>query len=565
MTARASSVEPAFATVLSDLAEKRASIDAAVSSAGNRLMRCVGDMNRNSALFEALPREIRSVEMDQACRDISSIGDRAQEITSAFGRERETMDELWRALAASVSPIADLQRSVKMIGILSVNARVVAAELGQVEGFEVFTVDIDRLSREAGVTVSRFSDLFGRLRGDLRAVIEKRQTFETAHSATLTGLGDKLAMHLERVEDRRRSAADMGQRTGETVRQISARIGSVVLSLQSGDRMRQRIEHVEQALSAGHSAGMDPGHATGLPGRHVLAIAGLQADQLQAAVDEYDAEMASAEDALAGLARDALDMVRSAAALTGKSKGAQDGPIAALAKELHQAISLLRRCATERTHLDALAERMASAVAELLAHVEVVQNVEAEMRILSLNATVKCAQLGSRGRALNVVAQQLRDLTMETVASAEAAVEALRACAGVTARIRADASGDLAREIVGIEAAAQSAVERIAGIEQRTSEAVQTLETEGPDMARTLKEAAADIKAGRVCAAELADQANRLASPDDDHVPMEGDELVAALLETLDLLRKGYTMEDERRIHDAFTARVAEKRAGMDR
>lgn len=565
MNALTGAVEPTFATVLGDLAEMRAAIDAAVSSAGDRLMRCVGDMNRNSALFETLPREIRSVEMDQACRDISSIGDRAQEITSAFGRERETMADLWSALAASVSPIADLQRSVKMIGILSVNARVVAAELGQVEGFEVFTIDIDRLSREAGLTVSRFSDLFRRLRGDLRAVIEKRQTFESSHSATLTGLGDKLATHLERVEGRRRSAADMGLRTSETVRQISAGIGSVVLSLQSGDRMRQRIEHVEHALSDSHSAGMDANDAAGPQGKHALTIASLQADQLVAAVDEYDADMASAEDALAGLARDALDMVRSAASLAGRSKGAEDGPVAALAKELQQAISLLRRCATERTELDALAERMASAVAELLAHVEVVQNVEAEMRILSLNATVKCAQLGSRGRALNVVAQQLRDLTMETVASAEAAVEALRACAGVTDRIRADASGDLAREIGGIEAVAQSAVERITTVEQRTSAAIQTLETEGPDMARTLADAARDIRAGRVRAAELASQANSLASTDDDLAPIDDDELVAALLETLDMLRKSYTMEDERRIHDAFAARVAEKRATMRR
>ncbi len=565
MNAITGAIEPAFASIMGDLADMRSAVDAAVSSAGNRLMRCAGDMNRNSALFEALPREIRSAEMDQACRDISSIGDRAQEITSAFGRERETMNELWSALTASVSPIADLQRSVKMIGILSVNARVVAAELGQVEGFEVFTIDIDRLSREAGMTVSRFSDLFRRLRTDLRAVIEKRQAFESSHSATLTGLGDKLAAHLERVEGRRRSAADMGQRTSETVRQISARIGSVVLSLQSGDRMRQRIEHVEQALSDGHSAGMDANDAAGPRGKHSLTIASLQADQLVAAVDEYDADMASAEDALAGLARDALDMVRSAASLAGRSKGADDGPIAALAEELQQAISLLRRCASERTELDALAERMASAVAELLAHVEVVQNVEAEMRILSLNATVKCAQLGGRGRALNVVAQQLRDLTMETVASAEAAVEALRACAGVTARIRADASGDLAREIGGIEAVAQSAVERITTIEQRTSAAIQTLETEGPDMARTLADAAGDIRAGRMRAAELADQATRLAGSDDDHSHIDDDELVAALLETLEKLRRSYTMEDERRIHDAFAARVAEKRAAMGR
>jgi len=553
-----------WVAVLGDLAGTRAALDACVTSAGSKLMQCVGDLNRNSALFEALPRDIRSEELDRACHGIASIGDRAREVTAAFGRERETVDELSRALAASASPIADLQRSVKMIGILSVNARVVAAELGQVAGFEVFTVDIDRLSREAGTTVSRFSDLFRRLRDDLKAVADKRLAFELSHSATLAGLGDKLAARLERVEDRRRSAAAVSERTSETVRQITARVGAVVMSLQSGDRMRQRIEHVEQAL-AQESGQRTDGDGTDAPGAHLREIGVLQAQQLAAAVEEYDADMASAEDALAGLARDALDMVRAAARLAGRSGGSDEGPISALARELQLAISLLRRCAAERTELDALAGRMASAVAELLAHVEVVQDVEAEMRILSLNAAVKCAQLGSRGRALNVVAQQLRDLTMETVASAEAAVEALRACAGVTDRIRADASGDLAREIGGIEETAQSAVDLLTAIEKRTDEAIRTLETEGPDMASNLENAASDIRAARTEAAELADRSARLAEGETPTAMVESDDLVVSLLATLDKLRSGYTMEDERRIHDAFAASLAARRPAAGR
>ncbi|MDN2581017.1 hypothetical protein [Aquibium sp. ELW1220] len=563
MNAPAASPGSAWHSILEDLADTRATIDMSVAGAGSRLLRCVGDLNRNSALFEALPRDIRSAELDQACRDIASIGDRAREVTAAFGRERETMDDLSRALAASASPISDLQRSVKMIGILSVNARVVAAELGQVEGFEVFTIDIDRLSREAGTTVSRFSDLFRRLRSDLKAVADKRLTFELSHSGTLADLGDKLASRLERVEDRRRSAADVGQRTSETVRQIAARVGAVVLSLQSGDRIRQRIEHAERAFVPGTGAGMDDEAGADAAEAQLREIGKLQAEQLAAAVAEYDADMASAEDALVGLSRDALDMVRSAAALVGRSGSSGEGPISSLAKELHQAISLLRRCAAERTELDALAGRMASAVAELLAHVEVVQDVEAEMRILSLNATVKCAQLGSRGRALNVVAQQLRDLTMETVASAEAAVEALRACAGVTDRIRADASGDLAREIGGIEATARSAVDLLMTIDRRTSDAIHTLEAEGPGMAKTLEDAAYDIRTGRTRAAELADQSSRLAAGEGLPAAVENDELVASLLGTLDRLRSGYTMEDERRIHDAFAARIAARRTAM--
>jgi hypothetical protein len=563
-----------------ELALARSAIDAAVLRAGDRLAACAGTMNRHSGLLETLPRDLQSAELEESCAALSRIGERAQDVVGAFADERAAMEALLMALAASASPIADLERSVRTIGILSVNARVVAAELGEVEGFEVFTIDIDRLSREAGATVSRFSDLFLRLRSDLRTVAERRNGFESTHSATLSGLRAKLARRLEKVDERRRTAADISRRTSETVRQIAGRIGAVVMSLQSGDRMRQRIEHVEQALASplpqehdANGAGNTlPADATGdhpdIRRVHADALRAqwdalraLQAEQLAAAVDEFDPQLAEAEQALGGLARDALDILREAVALTGSASRYEEAPIAALGRELEAATALLGRCALERGELDALANRVAEAVAELLTHVEAVQDVEAEMRILSLNAAVKCSQLGNRGRALNVVAQQLRDLTVDTVTSADAAVEALRGAAAVAVRLQTGGRADLAGELGQIEETAQSAVTLLRAIETRTAEAVETLRTEGPTMSRKLASAAADIADARAHAARLNRSAATLAQADAPGSAVDDDALVASLLATLERLRQGYTMEDERRIHDDFAARVAARRA----
>src|SRR5690606_39903034 len=135
-------------------------------------------------------------------------------------------------------------------------------------------------------------------------------------------------------------------------------------------------------------------------------------------------EVEQAEADLSALAIDAGTIMARARDFGGDERS-KSSAIASLSAQLRTAVTILADFETERAKLETVATAVQATVKQLLGHVEAVQEIEANMRLVSLNAAVRCAQLGPRGASLTVIASQLRELTSETVVAAEAAMARL--------------------------------------------------------------------------------------------------------------------------------------------
>jgi len=552
---------------LSDIAAAlggpRENIESAFLQVGGRLAQCMGILGRISSVFEALPQDFESRELVEASAGLEALGHEAQRMAVSFAEERRTMASLLGAVGAARWPIEDLHRTVKMIGIVAVNARVVAASVDEMDGVEVFTTDIAALSNDAASAVNAFSNLYQRLVGDVQRADAQRGHFEAAHHDTLTGLAQRIGSQLGKVSERRREAAAGSAQTGQMSRQIAARVSAAVSALQVGDNTRQRVEHVEAALGLlddlmqgrvlpelGEDFMLD------LASRPALAdrVCSLQSAQLAATVESFEREVAVAERAFHELAADTADIAVQSKKLYGNQADGEDAPLAALSAEVRLASALLRDCEAERKKLDLVAAEVGATVRSLLEHVEAVQAIEANMRLLSLNATVKCSQLGTRGKALNVIAQQLRELTGETVNSAEAAVGSLDKAAELARAVAAAADADSANQVGQLETEARRAVELLETVDKRLKNALSVLDEDGPQAARLLEEAASAFNGQAGIASAMAKINNRisgLCGEDADIIALDG----SAATAVFGRLRKFYTMESERQLHDRLVGR----------
>lgn len=548
-----------FSDIAAALGGPRENIESAFLQVGSRLAQCMGILGRISSVFEALPRDFESSELLEASTGLEALGHEAQRMAASFAEERQTMASLLEAVGAARWPIEDLQRTVKMIGIVAVNARVVAAGVvDEMDGVEVFTTDIAALSNEAAAAVNAFSSLYQRLVGDVQRADAQRAHFEAAHHDTLTGLAQRIGGQLGRVGQTRQEAAAGSARTSQMSRQIAERVSAAVSALQVGDNTRQRVEHVEAALGlldelmrGGTRPELGEDFALDETARPALAdaVCRLQSAQLEATVDSFEREVAVAERAFRELAADTADIAVQSRRLYGNQAGGKDAPLAALSAEVRLASALLRDCEAERKKLDLVAAEVGTTVRSLLDHVEAVQAIEANMRLLSLNATVKCSQLGNRGRALNVIAQQLRELTGETVSSAEAAVGSLDRAADLARAVAAVADADTANQVGRLETEARRAVELLETVEHRLKSALSALDDDAPQAARLLEQAALAFKDQAKIASAMADIGARLfAFLGADAGPLD-DPAVATVLARL---RKFYTMESERQLHDSI-------------
>ena len=553
-----------FASLATELRVPLDLIETTFLDVGGRLGQCMTILSKIACNFEALPRDFDSEEMREASTCLEAVASEARRMATAFKCESTGMLKLSGAVSAAARPIKQLQRLVRTIEAVAVNARVVAAGIADVmEGSEVFTVDITALSKSASETLDEFSRIYEQLARDIVRADEQRTLFEQFHGTTLSDLASRIDDQFVKVTERRQAASTSSAETGRLSRQITARISAAVSALQVGDNMRQRVEHVEAALNflsdlatGREHAGIRPDLIGDQAPTQVIidAVCGLQSAQLGAALDSFQQEASVAEHALRELAHDTSTAVRQSVVLySGEDETA---PLHALNAELQRATALLKNYEGERKTLDQMADIVSQRIGELLGLVESVQAIERNMRLLSFNANVTCAHLGSRGAGLSVIAGQLRDLTADTVMAAEETVASLDEVSIEVRSIAAAAGTDTGNGTGRLGEQASRAIALLRRVDDRLSAALVDLEQGGTRACRLLDEAVFAFSHQAEIASEIHFVNSRIsAARVDASLLSERDGLSAdALAGVFAFLRSRYTMEAERHLHDTFAA-----------
>lgn len=527
----------AAGTLADELRQPREAIDGAFLVVGAQLTECAAILSRITSTFEALPADLESQELNEATDRLAVVGQQASAIARSFAAEQEKLTGLARAVAAAGHPITELQQAVKMMGIVAINARVVAASVVDDESdFDVFTTDISQLSASAAKTIERFSLTYKSLVQAVGEAAQARRRFEENNRQALLELAERLDTNLGKVTESRHKSASGSATTGQLTRQIGMRVASTVMAMQVGDATRQRLEHIEAALAEPENGGP--------------WVYELQRRLLDDATVTFESEVAEADEALRQLSADARGVLDHSRDLYGEGGNSGDTALGVLNTDVRWATTVLRDCEVEREKLDRLGHEVSSAVGILLDHVEAVQDIEAKMRLVSLNAAIRCAQLGPKARGLSVISQQLRSLTEETVMSARAGIETLTVASRYANDFTSDNEDSRAARVGDLEQEATASLAMLDLVGKRIADALTSLERDGPAVAARLKKAVASLSGHSGIAESMRDVGMRLGelSADGDEVPQS--DAAAALLVSL---RAAYTMDAERQIHDAFT------------
>jgi hypothetical protein len=226
--------------------------------------------------------------------------------------------------------------------------------------------------------------------------------------------------------------------------------------------------------------------------------------------------------------------------------------LASFATEVSRAVAVLRDYEIERTKIERVANAVLETVTALMQHVDAVRDIEANMRLVSLNAAVRCAQLGARARSLNVIAMQLRELTGETVLAADAATHSLDRAVELARTFGAASSGAGAGDVAWIEREASGALDLMRAVDGRLGEALRLLDTDGTATVQHL-EVAVEALSGHGATSDMIARTRQKLQTVAATGPVE-----ATALDFLTTLRATYTMESERRIHDGLVGTRSE-------
>jgi hypothetical protein len=517
------------------------------------------------SLFEALKErlstlsgELSGSEIAKAGTTLAGLADELRAISDGLRRETATLQELAKHSQAASQALERLLDHMRLITILARSARIEAVSV-QAAGrdFGDFTSEIVALTRQAQRTIQTCARDHERLSGLLGSALAAQRDFEDRYGRALSTLAGNLERTLAEVADRQSRSVALTSDAALHSGRIATAAGGAIIALQSGDSIRQRLEHAIAALrllgTVSEGTGAGAGLGDGERSASVLVLRRLQSAQLQESAATLSADADAIETALALLADDTaklLDLVRTLYSGDGRDSASF---LADLESDLAEASDLLGRCDNARSGVDRVTEALSIVLETCQQTVSALADTVSNIVLIGMNAGLRAARIGTGGRGLVVIAQELK-LAADQVADdarhlTPTFAQMQAASAGLTRDGRLDAAhfAELDQAMRGSLAAMRQTGARLGGV-------LVQLTHEGGDFCAVLAEA-------RLSFSNAGATSDLIASAAAELVHSLASEAIAdaGVAESVrDLLQQhvwpSYTMAAERTIHQAVLA-----------
>lgn len=496
------------------------------------------------------------------------MGDMEDYLARARARSVETFTTLQRfqdLLVQISKPLEGFQKMDMTLHILGVAIKIESARLGDMgSGFVNLAMDVEKLSHqinEKSEAILKHRHLLTSMVSESMALV---QSTESCHDAEVSSTLANTAASLRELEAVNERFTRLGARVAAVSGEIAGNIGEVVSSMQFHDINRQQLEHVVEALE-GLSTDIDAVHGSGPADqrRSLIIEAGnvceLQEAQLHFASTEFHAAVSSIVDNLRELARKQTAMAEETLAAMGLMDASDTSFLDGISHGIATVTSLLATFADTDRDMSAAMKKVAETIGEITVFVGDIESIGYATVHIALNAQIKAAHTGAEGAALEVLAKEIKQLSDETVHQTDSIATALTEINAATGRLsmktdeaeiilgaKISGMGKEVSEIVemlgGMNAELLAVLSRMHGMVDALTEEVEMV-TAGIDVHERSR-ATADQVAAALHA--IVDQSRKLEPASEE------------FKQNLRLMEERYTMESERRIHEAIAGKRKE-------
>ncbi len=385
------------------LLESASGIDATFARAGSELSEGLTLLGTHGQMLSGMSATLNEGQMEKARAALSVVAREMSETQTKFAAETAILTRFANRGDRVGELFAALRRNMRVVTIVTRSTRIEGSSVrGASADFSDFTDEIVSLTKQASETVETCMRDHAALWSTLAATLEAQREFERRFSASLTTLADKITHSLEEVTRARGRDAEIVSRLAERSGRLSRATSEAIVSLQSGDNIRQRLEHVTTAL--GLNGGQLHPVAT-------VAVRNVQAAQLMATSDILRQECRRIDAALRLVGNEAAGVVDLVKGVYGGESGTS--VLVDLQKNLAAAIDLLRQCEAARQAVDSVVDQLTSLLDRFEATMGRLTKTVSDIVLIGINAGLRASQLGGEGRSLVVVAQQLKSTADE--------------------------------------------------------------------------------------------------------------------------------------------------------
>jgi HPt (histidine-containing phosphotransfer) domain-containing protein len=399
-------------------------IDVTFARAGERL-------GEGLTLFEGLKErlsllsgELSGSEIARAGTDLTRLAAELKRLSASLSGETGALRSLAGHSGEASQALERLLTHMRLITILARGARIESVSV-QTAGrdFGDFTNEILALTTQAQRTVEACARDHDRLSSMLGAALAAQRDFEGRYGMALAALAGKLELTLAEVALRQQKSLALTQDAAVHSGKIAMAAGGAIIALQSGDSIRQRLEHAIAGLRIVVSLRGNAGSGAGLSAAERAAaepvLRRLEAAQLHASATTLAGDADAIEQALALLAGDTATLIELVHSLYGGADAKSASFLQNLESELAEASELLGKCDIARAGVDRVTAALATVLQTCQQTVSALADTVSSIVLIGMNAGLRAARLGSGGRSLVIIAQELKLAADDIAADAE--------------------------------------------------------------------------------------------------------------------------------------------------
>ncbi len=540
--------DTALPLLTASLSESAREIDQTFAGVGDRLGRGLIIFDSLNQSLTTLSAELDGQDVEAARAALLGLASDLRQLSGALPRETRTLQDIAQHSGNAAQLLGRLIEHMRLIAILARSARIEAVSVESTQrDFGGFTNEIVALTDRAKRTVETCARDHGHLTTLLDSALLRQRAFETQYGGALAALADKLEQSLDHLAERRGRSAALTRDAAAHSRRISGSVGGAIIALQTGDGIRQRLEHSLAALRllAELDAGGDPDRVAA-----AAVLRHLQAAQLHDTARALKADIAPIDDTLQMLGEDTAALLALGRSLFSGEDASSASFLEDLEGELAEAAELIRKCDSARSVVDQFTTSLSGLLEQFEQTVAALAHTVRDIVLIGMNAGLRAARLGSSGRGLVVIAQELKGAANAISLDAGKLTPAFAAMQEASAGLKQrDACGS--DELAALARTMRDSLDKMRESGQRLGATLDRLARDGGEFGAIVDEArlmfsnaaaTGDVVAGAAGMIGQATPASRALAQADAGA-------VAGILQAA--VWPSYTMAAEREIHDA--------------
>jgi hypothetical protein len=395
---------------------------------GEKLMECRSTARRIASDMTALTELISGEEGRGVSRTLNRTLEHSREMDADIGRSGEALERL-AGLSSHVRRVFDgLRNTVAVFRTLCTLTRIETSRLGgSGAGFGDLAAEVTPLSESIQTSGEGILEASGRLDRAVQSAIRRGSDLRDRQLKELPAAICGVIDSLRSFDERRVRAVESSARQTVQYEALCGAVDDVVESVQFHDITRQQVEHVAQALRQLRSESRKGPGRRRYPPPDARAILTLQSSQLSGAAGIFAASVERMERDLESIAGRVLEMAEASRALMGISAGEQDSFFLRMEARLTAILNMLSVCAAAQGEMEHTAGGLAETIARMKDSVAEVREIEIRIQRIAVNAMIRAAHIGAAGNPLNVIAEVMQGLALDSNASTGQAAGALDA------------------------------------------------------------------------------------------------------------------------------------------